>query len=85
MNHRGLWITFTVLVYLSYFFTLGVRVIESVQRPGYGLGDRGSIPGRVKDPSPSLGHCVQADSLASPPSKQMVTGRSYTIGKTVGA
>jgi hypothetical protein len=46
---------------------------------GYGLGDRGSIPGRDKDFSSNL--CVQTGSGTHPASCTMGTGGPFPGGK----
>jgi hypothetical protein len=54
-----------------------VVLAQSVQEVGYGLDDRGSIPGRSNDGVFILRHCVQTGSGAHLVSYQMGVGGSY--------
>jgi hypothetical protein len=53
------------------------RVAQSVQKLGYGMDNRGSVPARGNDGSFSLQHCVQTGSGAHPSSYPMGTGSSF--------
>jgi hypothetical protein len=51
---------------LVYFMIIGAAVAQSVQRLGYGLDDRGSVPGRGNGGILFLRHRVQTGSAAHP-------------------
>jgi hypothetical protein len=53
-----------------------ICVAQSVQRLGYGLDDRGSTPGRLKNGIFFLLHRVQTGSVVNP--------ASFSVGKTAG-
>jgi hypothetical protein len=63
--------------------TAGVAL--SVQRLGYVLADRGSIPGRGNDGIFSLRHRVQTGSEAHSASYSVVTTGSFPGGNAAGA
>jgi len=52
----------------------GAGVPHSVQRPGYGLDDRGSIPGRVNDGIFSIATTSRPDVLPNQPPIQRILG-----------
>jgi hypothetical protein len=67
------------------FVTVRAGVAQSVQRPGYGLIDRGSLLDGDSDGIFSLRHRVQTGFGSHPASYQMGTGSSYYRGKAAWA
>jgi hypothetical protein len=73
---------YSVIYGCRFSFNCDLEIAQSVQRLGYGLDVRGSIPGR--DYILSLCHRVQTDPVAQPASYPRGTGGSFPGGKAAG-